>query len=139
MDMRADPQSLNSSSPSKLQQRVGVGLAVLPVLFLVVDGAMKLAQAQVVVDSAPALGLPVSVLAPLGAVLLVCTALYVVPKTSLLGAILLTGYFGGAMAIHVRIENPLFSHVLFPVYLAAFLWGSLLLREPRLRQLLPLR
>ena len=78
-------------------------------------------------------------LAPLGVLLLVCTVIYAVPSTSLLGAILLTGYFGGAMATHVRIENPLFSHVLFPVYLAAFVWGSLFLREPRLRQLLPLR
>jgi hypothetical protein len=71
--------------------------------------------------------------------LIVCTALYAVPMTALLGAIVLTGSFGAAMAIHLRVENPLFSHVIFPVSLAAFVWGSLLWREPRLRQLLPLR
>jgi hypothetical protein len=69
----------------------------------------------------------------------VCLALYLVPRTSVLGAILLTGYLGGAIATHVRVDNPLFSHVLFPVYVAALLWGGVYLREPRLRALVPLR
>lgn len=68
-----------------------------------------------------------------------CLALYLVPRTSVLGAILLTGYLGGAIATHVRVDNPLFSHVLFPVYVAALLWGGVYLREPRLRALVPLR
>jgi len=69
---------------------------------------------------------------------LVCLAVYLVPRTAVLGAVLWTGYLGGAIATHVRVGNPLFSHVLFPIYVAAFIWGSLWLREPRLRALLPL-
>jgi hypothetical protein len=137
MDMRTD--AVSSSLPSKAQRRLGIALSALPVLFLAFDGIAKVMMLQAVKDSAPSLGMPLSTLLPIGALLLVCTALYALPKTSLLGAVLLTGYFGGAMAMHVRVENPLFSHVLFPVYLAVFVWGGLLLREPRLRSLLPLR
>jgi len=72
-------------------------------------------------------------------ILLVCTALYAIPNASVLGAILLTGYLGGAIATHLRIGDPLFSHVLFPTYLGVLLWGGLYLREPRLRALIPLR
>ena len=72
----------------------------------------------------------------LGALLMLCTLLYVWPRTSLLGAILVTAYLGGAVATHVRLGNPLFSHVLFGVYVGVLLWGGLLLREPRLRALL---
>jgi len=70
---------------------------------------------------------------------LVSTTLYVIPITSVLGAILLTGYLGGAIATHLRVADPLFSHILFPTYLGVLLWGGLYLREPRLRALLPLR
>jgi hypothetical protein len=65
--------------------------------------------------------------------------LYAVPRTAVLGAVLLTGLFGGAIATHLRVMNPPFSHTLFSLYLAAFVWGELYLREPRLRALLPLR
>ena len=75
----------------------------------------------------------------LGILLLVSTTLYVIPITSVLGAILLTGYLGGAIATHLRVADPLFSHILFPTYLGVLLWGGLYLREPRLRALLPLR
>ncbi|MGH7518274.1 MAG: DoxX family protein [Gemmatimonadales bacterium] len=79
-------------------------------------------------------------LAPgIGVLQLVCLALYVIPRTSILGAILLTGYLGGAVATHVRVGSPLFSHVLFPVYVAVLIWGGLLLRDDRLRGLIPLR
>jgi hypothetical protein len=84
------------------------------------------------------LGFPESVIVGLGIVLLACVILYVIPGTSILGAILLTGYLGGAVASHVRVGDPLFSHVLFPVYLGVLVWGGLFLREPRLRQLMPL-
>lgn len=70
---------------------------------------------------------------------LICVAIYLVPRTSLLGAILLTGYLGGAIASHVRIGDPLFSHVLFPTYVAALIWGGLYLRDARVRALVPVR
>jgi hypothetical protein len=76
---------------------------------------------------------------PIGIVELVCLALYLVPQTSVLGALMLTGYLGGAIATHVRAASPLFSHTLFPLYVALLLWGALYLREPRLAELLPYR
>ncbi|HVR17126.1 MAG TPA: DoxX family protein, partial [Candidatus Limnocylindrales bacterium] len=75
----------------------------------------------------------------LGIVLLTCTVLYMIPRTAILGAILLTGYLGGAIATHVRVGSPLFSHTLFPVYVALLIWGGLYLRDDRLRALIPLR
>jgi len=114
-------------------------LSGLPVLFLLVDGAMKVAKAAVVVQGTAELGYPESVIAGIGATLLACTILYAIPQTSILGAILLTGYLGGAVATHVRVGNPLFSHVLFPVYVGVMIWGGLCLREERLRALFALR
>ena len=92
-----------------------------------------------VVEGTVQLGYPESVLLGLGIVLLACTVLYVIPRTAILGAILLTGYLGGAVATHVRVGNPLFTHVLFPVYLGVLIWGGLYLRDERLRALIPLR
>jgi len=86
-----------------------------------------------------ALGYNESVIFPLGIVLLACTVLYALPITSVLGAILLTGYLGGAVASHVRLGSPLFTHVLFPVYLGILLWLGLYLRYPILRRLVPLK
>jgi DoxX-like family len=114
--------------------RLMSGLAV---LFLLLDGAMKVMKAAVVVEGSLQLGYPESTIVGIGAVLLVCTILYAIPRTSVLGAILLTGYLGGAVATHVRVGNPLFSHVLFPVYLGILIWGALVLRDSRLRGLLP--
>jgi hypothetical protein len=111
----------------------------LPALFLFMDGVGKLAKPKPVVEGTIQLGYPESVLLGLGIVLLACTILYVIPRTAVLGAILLTGYLGGAIATHVRVGHPLFSHVLFPVYVAVLLWGGIFLREPRLRALIPLR
>jgi DoxX-like protein len=75
----------------------------------------------------------------LGVILLACVVLYAIPQTSILGAILLTGYLGGAVATHVRVGNPLFSHTLFPIYVTVLAWGGIFLREDRLRALVPLR
>ena len=100
---------------------------------------MKLVKPEPVVKATIELGYPESVIMALGMILLVCVILYMVPRTAVLGAILLTGYFGGAIAAQVRVGNPLFSHVLFPVYLAVLIWGGLFLRDPRLRALIPLR
>jgi len=93
----------------------------------------------VVRDTFSKLGYPESEIIGIGVLLLVCTALYLTPRTSILGAILLTGYLGGAVATHVRVGNPLFSHALFPTYIAALLWVGLYLREVRLRALVPLK
>jgi hypothetical protein len=92
-----------------------------------------------VVESFGRLGYPVSVSVGIGLLELVCLVLYVIPRTSVLGAILLTGYLGGAVATHVRVGSPMLTHVLFPIYVAALVWGGLFLREARLRALVPLR
>jgi hypothetical protein len=92
-----------------------------------------------VLDAFAHLGWPLSNANTLGVLLLACTALYAIPRTSILGAILLTGYLGGAVATHSRVGDPLFSHVLFPTYLGVLLWLGLYLRDERLRPLLPLR
>jgi hypothetical protein len=109
----------------------------LPALFLVVDGAMKLVQPEMVVKGTVELGYPESVIFPLGIVLLLCTVLYLIPQTAVLGAVLLTGYLGGAVATHVRVGAGWFP-ICFPVVFGALLWGGLYLRDGRLRALIPL-
>lgn len=118
----------------------GWALGALAILFLVMDGAMKLIPAQVVIITSAQIGWPADpgLWRLLGTILLGSTLLYAIPRTSLLGAILLTGYLGGAVASHVRIGSPLFSHVLFGVYLGILLWGGLWLRDARLRALFPI-
>jgi len=110
----------------------------LPALFLLVDGAMKLVKPAPVVETTVKLGYPESVIIGLGVVLLICTILYLIPRTCVLGAILLTGYLGGAVATHVRVGESWFS-ILFPVFFGMLLWGGLYLREAKLRTLIPLR
>jgi hypothetical protein len=110
--------------------RVFSGLAA---LFLLMDAVMKVVRAKVSVEGTVQLGYPDSVVAGIGILLLVCTLLYIVPRTSVLGAILLTGYLGGAVATQVRVGAPLFSNVLFAVYVGAFVWGGLFLRYARVR------
>jgi hypothetical protein len=116
-----------------LTGRVIGGLAV---AFLIFDSIGKLLEMQVVVDGAKQLGYAPDIVFSLGVTLLSCVAAYLFPRTSVLGAVLLTGYLGGAVATHVRVGSPLFTHVLFPTYIAALLWGSLILRDARLRVLL---
>ena len=113
-------------------------ISALPVLFLLVDGIMKVVKPPVVVEATIKLGYPEGVIIGIGVVLLACTILYLIPRTAVLGAILLTGYLGGAVATHVRVGGPVFS-VIFPVILGAMLWGGLYLRGERLRALIPLR
>ncbi|TPK88506.1 DoxX family protein [Mesorhizobium sp. B2-4-17] len=110
------------------------------VLFMIFDGAIKLPPLDIVTQTMSELGWPAdaNVARVLGVIGLVSTVLYALPRTSVLGAILLTGYMGGAIATHVRIGSPLFSHTLFGVYLGIILWGGLYLRDPRVRALIPL-
>lgn len=123
---------------SKSARVAGWIVGGLPALFLVVDGAAKLFKPAPVVEATVGLGYPEGVIVGMGVVLLACAALYVIPKTSVLGAILLTGYLGGAVATHVRVGAGWFP-VLFPAVFGVLLWAGLALREPRLWSLVPLR
>ena len=122
---------------SNAMRWTGLVTSGLPALFLPVDGVMKLFKPAVVVDTTVQLGFPEAVILPLGVVLLACTILYLLPHTAVLGAILLTGYLGGAVATHVRVQDGAFP-IVFPVVIGALLWGGLVLRDPRLAALLPM-
>jgi len=143
MNAEYDSQSVQTSaSPAPVSQgRLWTGriLSMLPALFLLMDGVMKVMKPDFVVKATVELGYPEDVIFGLGIVVLICVILYIIPQTSVLGAILLTGYLGGAVASHLRHGDPLFSHVLSPVYFAILLWGGLYLREPRLSALVPIR
>lgn len=104
-------------------------------LFLAFDASMKLTQNPMAVQGTTELGYPGDVVLPLGVIQLICLVVYLIPRTAPLGAVLWTGYLGGAIATHVRLDNPLFSHQLFPIYVAALLWGGLWLRDRRVRGL----
>jgi hypothetical protein len=119
---------------------LGRALSGLVILFLLFDGAIKLVPWPVVTEAMERIGYGSSenLARSLGFITIACTILYAIPPTSILGAILLTGYLGGAMASHLRIGSPLFSHMLFGFYLGLMLWGGLWLRDRRLRPLIPL-
>lgn len=117
----------------------GWSMSGLIILFLLFDSAGKLVLEHHVIEATTRIGYPLAVIRPLGLICLVCTVLYAVPRTSVLGAVLLTGYLGGAIASKVRIEDPLFSSVLFGVYFGLLVWGGLYLRDERLRAIFPLR
>lgn len=128
-----------SDTPKQKRSWSGIILSVIPTLFLLMDTVGKLLKPEPVVAGTVELGYSETVIVPLGIVLLVCTILYAIPKTSVLGAILLTGYLGGAVATHVRVGSPLFTHMIFPIYLGIFIWLGLYLRDIRLRALVPIR
>jgi hypothetical protein len=139
--MNTPSSELNSPEPSVSIGRLWTGrvLGILPALFLLLDGVMKLMRPEMVVKTTVQIGYSEDIIVPLGIVLLVCTILYLIPQTSVLGAILLTGYLGGAVATNARIGSPLFSHILFPVYIGVLIWGGLFLRDPRVSALIPFR
>ena len=116
---------------------IGRVLSTLAILFMVFDGVMKLFKPALVVDATKRLGYSESSIIPIAVVLLASTILYAIPRTTVLGAILLTGYLGGAVATHVRVSGSLFE-ILFPVIMGVFVWGGLYLRDARLRRLIPL-
>lgn len=122
---------------SKTRLWAGRIISALPALFLLVDAVMKLIKPATVVDATVKLGYSENVIVPIGIVLLICTVLYLIPRTSILGAILLTGYLGGAVATHVRAGEGLFS-IVFPVIFGILLWLGLYLRDPWLGKLVPL-
>ncbi len=130
-----------NAAPSRAANGIGWALSGILIVFLLLDGAIKLVPIQIVLDTMVELGWPADPAKAriLGVLTLGCTLLYAVPRTSVIGAILLTGYLGGAMATHMRIDNPLFSHLLFGLYLGVIAWGGLWLREPRLRARIPFK
>jgi hypothetical protein len=134
--MSVDNEGARASKKSLWAGRILSGLVV---LFLIPDAIIKFIRPASVLEALEHVGWSVSLANTLGILLLSCVALYAIPRTSILGAILLTGYLGGAVATHLRAGDPLFSHVLFPTYLCALLWLGLYLRDERLRVLIPLR
>jgi hypothetical protein len=116
--------------------RVLKGIAA---LFMLFDAVIHLIVPAPVVESFTQLGIPIDLSVPLGINVLVCVALYLLPRTSILGAVLLTGYLGGAIAIQARVHAPLFSATLFPLYIAIIIWGGIFLVDERLRVILPFR
>jgi len=124
---------------SKTQRWISYGMSGLIILFMLLDSIMKFVKPPEVIEGTLALGFAEHHLPIIGALGLISTLLYALPRTSILGAILLTAYFGGAVATHLRLDNPLFTHTLFTVYFGILVWGGLWLRNTKLRELLPLR
>lgn len=121
---------------SKKRLWAGRIMSGIVVLFLIFDGVTKLMTIQPVVDGMRKLGYPVPLAPVIGTIVLICVILYVIPRTAPLGAILLTGFLGGAVASQLRIGMPLLGYTLFPIYLAMLAWGGLYLRDGRVRALL---
>jgi hypothetical protein len=127
-----------SPSVSKAAIWIGRGMSTLVSLFFLLDGVMKLFKPEPVIKATVGLGYPESVIVPLGIVLIACTVIYSIPRSAVLGAILLTGYLGGAVASHLRAGDDSFK-VLFPAVFGAMVWGGLYLRDPRIRAIVPMR
>jgi hypothetical protein len=139
MDERFMATAAKAQPISKRRLWTGRAFSGLVVLFLVFDSMGKFFKPAAVVEGFARLGFPVSLSLPIGTILLACTILYAIPRTSILGAVLLTGYLGGAVASQLRIGEPLVGFVLFPVYFGILLWTGLFLREDRLREFIGLR
>ena len=127
------------AEPSKGQLWTGRILSGIAIAFLLFDATIHLLRPQPVVQGFAELGYPLSVAVPLAIIEYACIVLYLIPRTCVFGAILLTGYLGGAIAAQLRIGAPLFSTLLFPIYVALFVWGGLYLRDPMLRTIIPAR
>jgi hypothetical protein len=130
---------IGADSSSRGAARAGRGLSAVAVLFLLFDAVGKLLEVPPVVAGSTALGYPAATVFTIGVIELLCVVAYVIPSVSVLGAVLLTGYLGGAIATHLRVESPLFTHTLFPIYVALFVWGGLFLRDAGLRAFFPWR
>jgi len=131
-------QQSNVEAVSKGQLWTGRVLSGMGVLFLVMDTAFKLIASPMAAQATEELGYPVRLVPVIGWIEAILLVLYVFPRTSVFGALLWTGYLGGAVATHFRLGNPLFTHQLFPIYIATFLWLGLWLRDRRVRAILPI-
>jgi hypothetical protein len=138
MQMNTTPPT-HGTTDSKARVWTGRILTGISVLFLLFDSVTKLMLVKPVVDAMPALGYPVSLARPIGVILLACLTVYLIPSTRVLGAVLITGFLGGAVATNVRIGAPIFTHDLLPIYVAVILWAGLYLRDARVRALIPFR
>ena len=127
----------NTASKTKLW--TSYVMSGLVILFMLLDSVMKFVKPKEVIEGTLALGFAEQHLPVIGALGLISTLLYAFPRTAILGAILLTAYFGGTVATHLRLNNPLFTHTLFTVYFGILIWGGLWLRNSKLRELMPLR
>ena len=125
--------------PNKRKTITGIVLSTLGAMFMLFDAVLHLLVITPVVIAFNQLGYPLSVSRTRGLIELACAILYLIPRTAVLGAVLLTGYLGGAIATQVRVGAPLLSTGLFPIYVALFLWGGLYLRDARLRSVFPVR
>jgi hypothetical protein len=125
------------TTTSSTAARVGWVLTGLIALFLIFDGVTKLLNVQEVKDATVDLGLREEMTPVIGVVLLICLALFLLPRTAFLGAVLLTGYLGGAVLTNWRVDKPLFSTVMFAVYVGILVWGALYLRDPKVRTVMP--
>jgi len=134
--MESSAQSVRVSNRRLWAGRI---MSALPALFLVFDGVIHIMRIPPVVEAFARLGYSINLAVPLGIIEIACILLYVIPRTSVLGAVLLTGYLGGAVATNLRTGAPLFSNVLFPVYVGVLLWGGLYLRDNALRGVFPVR
>ena len=141
MSVNIVAQASEAAPVSNAALWTGRVMSALVVLFLIFDATIKLIPIQPVIDSMNELGYPpaVGLARGIGIVTVVCIVLYVWPRTAVLGAILMTGLFGGAIASHLRIGSPVFSHLLFGVYLGLLAWGGLWLRDRRVRAMMPWR
>jgi DoxX-like family len=129
--------SVQNAGVSSKSRWAGIIISGIVVLFLLVDGAIKLIPLDIVVQTSEQLGIPTHLARTLGVLTLACTILYAVPRTSMLGAVLLTGYLGGAIYTHLRAGSPMLTHTLFGVYLGVLIWGGLYLRDERVRAIFP--
>lgn len=129
--------SIRTESVSRGAYWTGTVISALVVLFLLFDAVIKLVPLDIVTQTMQGLGYPPEHARTIGVITLVCTILYVIPRTSVLGAILLTGLLGGAIATNLRVGTPVFSHLLFGVYLGVLAWGGLYLRDVRVRRIIP--
>jgi hypothetical protein len=128
----------HSAPLSKKRLWAGRIISALAILFLLFDAIAKLMKVAPVLEASARLGLPANLIVGIGSLLLACVVVYAIPGTSILGAILLTGYLGGAVAIHVQVSDPLFD-TLFPIIFGVLIWAGVFLRDGRLRTLIPLR
>ncbi|HUI65688.1 MAG TPA: DoxX family protein [Bacteroidota bacterium] len=132
--MKAMPRT--ASKKALWTGRILTGIVV---VFMLFDSITKILKVDAVVKASAQFGYPVSLLPTIGVILLVCLVIYVIPRTSLIGALLITGYLGGAVQANLRIGTPLFSNARFPVYFAVLVWGGLFFREQRVREFFSLR
>ena len=133
------PSSTVANRPSRRAVITGRILTAIVALLLTLDAGIKLVRAKAAVEGSAQLGFTPDQVFVIGVIAAVCLVVYLIPRTAPLGAVLWTGYFGGAIVTHFRVGDPLFSHVLFPIYVSALIWGSLYLRDPRVRAVLDKR